>query len=132
MVGDLHIPLTPKSISEALEFPLSGELYHKGFHFKDKGWKLFLDKSKKGSFDRSKGIPNEWFNEPWAELVLIIQKFFTCDSRHSVVQLYHIRLLQHSKGDIRINLPYFFYRNLMRMIESVKSEIKPKKAQIHH
>ena len=66
MVGSLHIPLTPKSISKALELPSLGELYHKGLHFKDKGWIFFLDKNRKGYFDRSTGIPREWFNEPWA------------------------------------------------------------------
>ena len=70
MVGSLHIRLTPEYIFEALKFPSSGELYHKGLHFKDKGWTFFLDKNRKGYFDRSKGIPREWFNEPWAELVL--------------------------------------------------------------
>ena len=64
MVGSLHIPLNPDYISEALGLPSSGELYHKGLHFKDKGWTFFLDKNRKGSFDGSKGIPREWFNEP--------------------------------------------------------------------
>jgi len=53
---------------------LTGENYHEGLHFKEKAWNLFLEKKTKGAFDRTKGIPREWFNEPWGELVLIIQK----------------------------------------------------------
>ena len=62
----MHIPLTPEHIFEALDLSFSRELYHKGLHFRDKGWTFFLDKNRKGSFDRSKGILREWFNEPWA------------------------------------------------------------------
>lgn len=132
MVGNLVIPLTPEFISQALDLPLSGEQYHKGLHFKEKGWTLFLDKNRKGSFDRTKGIPREWFNEPWVELVLIMQKFFTCDRGHNVVHLYHVRLLQHVKGEVKINLPYFFSKNPIKMIENAKNETRPKEAQIYH
>lgn len=72
MVGNLVIPLTPEFISQALDLPLIGEHYHKGLHFKEKAWSFFLEKNKKGTFDRTKGILREWFNEPWGELVLII------------------------------------------------------------
>ena len=71
MVGNIHIYLSPEYISEALDLSFSEELYHKGLHFRDKRWTFFLDKNSKGSFDISKGIPKEWFNEPWVELVLI-------------------------------------------------------------
>ena len=74
MVGNIAIPLNPEYISEALDLSFSGELYHKGLNFRDKGCTFFLYKNRKGSFDRSKGIPREWFNEPWAELALIVQK----------------------------------------------------------
>ena len=72
MVGNMHISLSPEYISEALDLSFLGELYHKCLHLRDKSWTFSLDKNRKGSFDRSKGIPREWFNEPWAKLVLII------------------------------------------------------------
>jgi len=100
MVGNLVIPLSLESISRALDLPPSREKYHKGLHLKDKEWTFFLEKNRKGSFNRTKGILREWFNEPWEELVLIIQVFFTCDIRLNVLHLYHIRLLQHIKGEV--------------------------------
>ena len=90
MVVNLIIPLTPEYISQALDLPLKEENYHKGLHFKEKAWTFFLEKKRKGTFDRTKGIPREWFNEPWGELVLVIQKFLTCDRGYSVAHLYHI------------------------------------------
>lgn len=110
---------------------MTGENYHKGLHFKEKACTFFLENNRKGAFDRTKGIPKECFNEPWGELVLIIQKLFTCDRGHSVAHLYHVRLLYHIKGEVKINLPYFFSRNLIKMIESVKNENKPKEAQVY-
>lgn len=109
-----------------------GEKYYKGLHFKEKAWTFFLEKNWKGTFDRTKGIPREWFNEPWGELVLVIQKFLTCDRGYSIAHLYHVRLLQHIKGEDRIDLPYFLYRSLLRMIETVKQEHMPKAGQIYH
>lgn len=131
-VGDVIIPVTQEYLSQALDLPMIGEKYYKGLHFKEKAWTFFLEKNRKGTFDRTKGIPKEWFNEPWAELVLIIQKFLTCDRGYSIAHLYHVRLLQHIKGEDRINLPYFLYRSLLKMIETVKHEHRPKAGQIYH
>lgn len=131
-VGNLIIPVTQEYIFKALDLPLIGKNYHKGLHFKEKAWNLFLDKNKKGTFDRAKDIPREWFNEPWGELLLIIQKFFACDKGQSMAQLYHVRLLQHIKGGVKINLPYFFFQSLIKMIESTRNENKPREAQVYH
>ena len=91
-VGYVIIPVTQEYLSQALDLPMIGEKYHKGLHFKEKAWTFFLEKNRKGTFDRTKGIPREWFNEPWGELVLVIQKFLTCDRGYSVAHLYHGRL----------------------------------------
>lgn len=131
-VGELSIPVNSTFISQALEVPLIGEKYHKGLHFKGKGWTFFLEKQRKGTFDGTKGILREWFREPWLELVVIIQKYFTCDNRHSIVYLYHIKLLQHIKGDCKINIPYFFSKSLTKMIEIVKNKTEAKEANIYH
>ena len=92
-VGEIIVPVTQEYLSKALDLPMLGEKYYKGLHFKEKAWTFFLEKNRKGTFDRTKGIPREWFNEPWRELVLIIQKFLTCDRGYSVAHLYHVRLL---------------------------------------
>jgi len=117
MVGNLIIPLTTEYISKKLDLPLAGEKYHKCLHFKEKAWNFFLKMNRKGAFDRTKGIHREWFNEPWAELVLIIQKNFTCNRGHSVAHIYYVKLLQRIKGEVKINLPYLFSWNLIKIIE---------------
>lgn len=84
-ISEVIVPVTPDYLSKALELPMVGEKYYKGLHFKEKAWTFFLEKNRKGSFDRTKGIPREWFNEPWGELVLVIQKFLTCDRGYNMV-----------------------------------------------
>ena len=124
--------MTQEYLSQALDLLMIGEKYHKGLHFKEKAWIFFLEKNRKGTFDRTKGIPREWFNEPWGELVLVIQNFLTCDRGYSVAHLYHVRLLQHIKGEDRINLPYFLFKSLLRMIETVRHKHRPKATHIYH
>lgn len=63
-VGNIIIPMTQEFLSQALDLLMIGENYHKGLHFKEKAWTLFLEKNRKGTFDRAKGIPKEWLNEP--------------------------------------------------------------------
>ena len=131
-IGEIIVPVTQEYLSKALDLPMLGEKYYKGLHFKEKAWTFFLEKNRKGTFDRTKGIPREWFNEPWGELVLIIQKFLTCDRGYSVAHLYHVKLLQHIKGEDRINLPYFLYKSLLRMIETARHENRLKSGQMYH
>jgi len=131
-VGDVIVPVTQEYLSQALDLPMVGEKYHKGLHFKEKAWTFFLEKNQKGTFDRTKGIPREWFSEPWVELVMVIQKFLTCDRGYIIAHLYHVRLLQHIKGEDKINLPYFLYKSLLKMIETVKLEHRPKPGQVYH
>jgi len=93
IVGEISIRLNPTFLSQELDLPLIGEEYHKGLHFKEKGWTFSLEKQRKRSFDETREIPRDWLREPWLELVLIIQKYFTCDNWYSVVYLYHIKFL---------------------------------------
>ena len=63
---------------------------------------------------------------PWDEIVYIIQKFITCEDRFSIVYLYHIKILQHLKGDCEINMPYFLLQSLSKMAKDVQRRAKDK------
>ena len=109
-----------------------GEKYCKGLHFKEKAWTFFLEKNRKGTFYRKKGIPRESFNKPWGELVFIIQNFLTCDRGYSVSHLYHVRLLQHIKGEHRINLPYFLHKSLTKVCKKIRAQPLSMKTTLCH
>lgn len=70
--------------------------------------------------------------EPWEEMVLIIKKDFTCHERYKIVHLYHIKFLQHIKGDCKLNLPYLFSRSLVKMVKGVKSKTGSKETSYFH
>jgi hypothetical protein len=80
-----------------------------------------------------KGIPRNWILEAYDKLLLIIQIFFTCEGRYSRVLQYHFKLLLHFTGKREIDLPYFLFMSLQRMI--LLAQRKPDKLQksiFHH
>lgn len=64
-VGEIPISVNPTFIPQALELLLIREEYHKGLHLKEEGWTFYLEKQRKGTFDRTKGILRDWIKEPW-------------------------------------------------------------------
>ena len=57
---------------------------------------------------------------PWDEVAYVIQKFLTCEGIFSVIYLYHIKLMQHLRGDCEINIPYFLLQSLSKMAKYVQ------------
>jgi hypothetical protein len=80
-----------------------------------------------------KGIPGQWLLEAYDKLLLIIQRYFTCEGRYSKVLQYHFKLLLHFTGKIEIDLAYFLFMSLQRMILlAQKKPDKLEKAIFHH
>jgi hypothetical protein len=67
-------------------------------------------------------IPSEYLLEPFEKILRIIQKYFTCEGILDKVYQYQIRLLMHFIGRSPLNLPFFLYRILGRMIDSVQAK----------
>ena len=80
----------------------------------------FLCKSRAGSVKWKKGVPRSWLIHPWDEVAHVIQKFITCEGRFSVMYLYHIKLMQHLRGDCEINIPYFLLQSLSKTSKVLK------------
>ena len=79
-----------------------------------------------------KGIPRSWLVHPWDEIVYIIQKFITYEGRFSIVYIYHIKLLQHLRGDCEINMPYFLLQSLSKMAKAVQKRAEDKLTSLFH
>ena len=69
---------------------------------------------------------------PWDEVVYIIQKFITCEGRFRIVYLYHIKLLQHLKGECEINMPYFLLQSPSKMAKAVQRRAKDRMTSLFH
>jgi hypothetical protein len=77
-------------------------------------------------------VPRSWLQHPWDELVYIIQKFVTCEGRFSIVYLYHIKILQHLKGEKILNMPYYFLKSLSKMSMSIQKQTRNEEKSLYH
>jgi hypothetical protein len=131
-VGNLTIRITEDSIALVTGLPQIGERYFKTKHFKDKSWVPFISRSRVVAVNWKKGIPRSWLVLPCDELAYLIQKFITCEGRFSIIYLYHIKLLQHLRGDCEINMPYFLLQSLSKMAKTVQKQGKKTERSLYH
>jgi hypothetical protein len=92
----------------------------------------FISRSRVSSVNWKKGIPRSWLVHPWDELAYLIQKFITCEGRFNIIYLYHIKLLQHLRGDCEINLPYFLLQSLSKMARTVQKQDRNTGRSLYH
>jgi hypothetical protein len=131
-VGNLTIRISEDIIAHVTGLPQIGERYFKTKRFKDKSWPSFISRSRVATVNWKKGIPRSWLIHPWDELTYLIQKFITCGVRFSIIYLYHIKLLQHLKGDCEINMPYFLLQRLSNMAKAVQKQGRNTKNSLYH
>ena len=55
----------------------------------------------------------------FSPLMKAIMRYFTCEGRFSRFYKYHVRLLMHFTGVKILNLPYYLYKSLDKMVEKV-------------
>ena len=83
-VGMLNLTVTPYSISVATRIPRGGEQWFKGFKFTMQECKEFI-KLEHSEIDLTNAIPRSYMKENFSKLLLIIQKYFTCEGRYHMV-----------------------------------------------
>jgi len=58
--------------------------------------------------------------------------FITCEGRFSIIYLYHIKLLQHLRDDIEINMPYYLLQSISKMAKGVQKQEKDMEKSLYH
>lgn len=56
--------------------------------------------------------------------VYMLQQYFTCEGRYSLVYLIHVQLVLNLASDAPINLPYFLWKSLSKMVNSIQKDPK--------
>jgi hypothetical protein len=79
---------------------------------KDQQWKQILKNPGMDTSIFTKGIPVSLVKEEWTALLLLVQKFFTCEGRFGILYVYHAKIMMHFLGEHDINLPYFYSQAL--------------------
>ena len=62
--------------------------------------------------------------DKFSMLLMIIQKYFTCEGRFHMVYSYHLMLLLHFVGKRSLDLPFYLYRHLGKMSDKVQVKTK--------
>ena len=73
--------------------------------------------------DIKNGVPRNFLTDTYADFLVVIQKYFTCEGRFNLDFLYHFKLLMHFTGKEAINIPFFLFRSIGKI--SDKGQAKP-------
>lgn len=65
-------------------------------------------------------FPFHYLNDYFAPLMKLIIQYFICEGRFSRLYAYHIRLLMHFTRVRVMNIPYFMFHNIEKMVPLVQ------------
>ena len=92
-IGDLKFTVNEASIASATELLQEGERWLKKKNISDEAWRVILHNPGMDITIFKRGIPIHALKEEWATLLLVVQKFITCEGRFGSMYMYHTRLL---------------------------------------
>ena len=78
-IRDLKFMVNEASIAAATGLPQEGERWFKNKSISDEAWRVILHNPGMDVTIFKKGIPVHALKEEWASLLLVIQKFITCE-----------------------------------------------------
>lgn len=90
-IGDIKITITKLMIAEATKLPRSGEKWFKNRGINGEDWTVFLKNPNMDTIVFKKGIPSTALRSKWRNVLLILQKFVTCEGRFGYMYFYHVR-----------------------------------------
>ena len=67
-------------------------------------------------------IPRSCIKDTYANLLLNIQRYCTCEGRYHKVYTYHFKLLLHFTGNISLDFSFYLNRSLAKMADKVQAK----------
>jgi hypothetical protein len=80
----------------------------------------------------SKGGPRSHLVEGFDKMLKIIQRWFTCEGRLNMIYQYHIRLLLHFTGKDLMNIFFYLFRSMGKMVDRVHANSKARETSVFH
>ena len=71
----------------------------------------------------SKGIHLNNVKQEWRDVLNVAQRYITCEGRFATVFRYHLRFLLHLNRESRLNLPYYMFKSLEKMVTRGKNHL---------
>jgi len=119
-IGDLEFIVSKETIFHFTKIPLLGEIWFKGMELDASHYKYFVKPQYKGKYGHT--FQKNYLLNHYNKLLKVIQRYFTCEGHFSRVYQYHISLLMHFTSKRSLNLPYYLFKNLGKMVEKVQSK----------
>jgi len=117
-LAGVNFILSPETIAEATGIPNIGEQWNKRQQLEKSYYEPYI----KPGYMRhlSRVFPFRYLNDQYAPLMKLIIRYFSCEGRFSRLYAYHVRLLMHFTRVRMMNIPYFMFRNIERMVVLVQ------------
>jgi len=80
----------------------------------------------------TKGILVHIIREEWTALLLLVQKFITCEGRFGTMYMYHARIMMNFMEEHALNLPYFLLASLKKMSSTVQKHVGHIEPHLYH
>jgi hypothetical protein len=129
--GTLEFEVSKNSISTATKILVHGENWFKTMTLNSTFSKEFL-KLEYQEDNLYKGVPRNHMLEYFDKILIVIQRYFTCEGRLNMVYQYHIRLLMHFTRKDPLNIPFYILRILGKMSDRVPSKLKQVDTSVFH
>ena len=104
-VGDLKFTITENTIATTTSLPQVGDRWFKNRGVENQAWKDMLKNPGMDTSIFTKGIPVHVIKGEWTALLLLVQKFITCEGRFGTMYMYHARIMMNFIEGHTINLP---------------------------
>lgn len=131
-VGDLKFTITENTIATATNLPQVGDRWFKNRGLEDQAWRDMLKNLGMDTSIFTKGIPVNVIKEEWTALLLLVEKFITCEGCFGTMYMYHARIMMNFMEGHAINLPYFLLRSLKKMSSIVQKNVGHIEPHLYH
>jgi hypothetical protein len=130
-VGVLEFEIYELYISVATEIPDCCEKWFKIVSLNSSFSKKFLKNEYQGD-NLPKGFPISHMMKCFEKMVRIIQWSFTCAGRFNMVYQYHIRLILKFTEKESMNLLFYLFRSIGKMLDKVQDKSKKVDNSVFH
>ena len=118
------------SITEAINVPTEGEKWFKQKDFKEYFSEFLIPGSEK--LDWKNGVHVSRMKPAWRVPLEVIQNYITCDGRYDRVLKCHLKLLIHIHDSTHLNLPFYLFKSLQKMIVKVQNHPTHTARSVYH
>jgi hypothetical protein len=120
-VGSLELIVDEDAIASATGLPRTGQSWFKTTITKNLDFRSYLKIEFRG-ITWKKSIPVSYLEDELQDLFKGIQLYVTSEGRYDKLMLYHFRLLDHFRGKVLLNFPFFLHRRLKMVCNRIKVE----------